>query len=135
MDVSVDFTAVTEQDNASLRHAIYEKLIHATGRDPLLASDRDWFVAAALALRDRIVDSWLSCIRDDATAQRKRVHYLSMEYLPGRLLLDSLDNMGLTDAMRAALAELGVDLDRIRGMEPDPALGNGGLGRLAACLL
>jgi glycogen phosphorylase len=135
MDVSAVFSSATRHDDALLRHAIFEKLIHATGRDPLLASDRDWFVAAALALRDRIVDSWLSCQRDDIAAQRKRVHYLSMEYLPGRLLLDSLDNMGLTGVMRTALAELGVDLDRIRAMEPDPALGNGGLGRLAACLL
>ncbi len=66
---------------------------------------------------------------------RKRVYYLSLEFLPGRLLLDSLNNAGLTEPMRLALAELGVDLDRLRAMEPDPALGNGGLGRLAACFM
>ena len=92
-------------------------------------------MAAALALRDRIVDRWLPSTRDDNAEKRKRVYYLSLEFLPGRLLLDSLNNAGLTEPMRLALAELGVDLDRLRAMEPDPALGNGGLGRLAACFM
>ena len=92
-------------------------------------------MAAALALRDRIVDRWLPSTREDNAEQRKRVYYLSLEFLPGRLLLDSLNNAGLTEPMRLALAELGVDLDRLRTLEPDPALGNGGLGRLAACFM
>jgi glycogen phosphorylase len=119
----------------SLRRLIFEKLTYAAGRDPLVASDRDWFVAAALALRDRVVDCWLSSTRSDNAARRKRVYYLSLEFLPGRMLLDSLNNAGLTEPMRLALAELGVDLERLRTVEPDPALGNGGLGRLAACFM
>ena len=123
-------------DEASvLRRLIVAKLTYATGRDPLLASDRDWFVATALALRDRIVDRWLPSTRDDNAENRKRVYYLSLEFLPGRMLLDSLNNSGLTEPVRQALAELGVDLDRLRAVEPDPALGNGGLGRLAACFM
>jgi len=123
-------------DEASvLRRLIVAKLTYATGRDPLLASDRDWFVATALALRDRIVDRWLQSTRDDNAANPKRVYYLSLEFLPGRMLLDSLNNSGLTEPARQALAELGVDLDRLRTLEPDPALGNGGLGRLAACFM
>ena len=122
-------------DVESLRRLIVEKLTYAAGRDPLIASDRDWFVAAALALRDRIVDRWLSSTRSDNAAHRKRVYYLSLEFLPGRMLLDSLNNAGLTEPMRLALAELGVDLERLRAVEPDPALGNGGLGRLAACFM
>ena len=124
-----------EHDVESLRRLIVEKLTYAAGRDPLVASDRDWFVAAALALRDRIVERWLSSTRDDNAEKRKRVYYLSLEFLPGRLLLDSLNNAGLTETMRLALAELGVDLERLRTLEPDPALGNGGLGRLAACFM
>ncbi len=122
-------------DVESLRRLIVEKLTYAAGRDPLVASDRDWFVAAALALRDQIVERWLSSTRDDNAAKRKRVYYLSLEFLPGRLLLDSLNNAGLTEMMRLALAALGVDLERLRALEPDPALGNGGLGRLAACFM
>src|SRR5271169_2378208 len=124
-----------EPDVEALRRLIVEKLTYAAGRDPLVASDRDWFVAAALALRDRIVDSWLSSTREDNAQNRKRVYYLSLEFLPGRMLLDSLNNAGLIEPMRLALAELGVDLERLRAVEPDPALGNGGLGRLAACFM
>jgi starch phosphorylase len=132
---SQQFALTNEQDVEALRRLIVEKLTYAAGRDPLVASDRDWFVAAALALRDRIVDRWLSSTRDDNAEHRKRVYYLSLEFLPGRLLLDSLHNAGLTEPMRLALAGLGVDLDRLSGVEPDPALGNGGLGRLAACFM
>jgi glycogen phosphorylase len=125
----------SERDVEALRRLIVEKLTYATGRDPLVAGDRDWFVAAALALRDRIVDRWLQSTRSDTAKQHKRVYYLSLEFLPGRLLMDSLNNAGLIEPMRLALAELGVSLDRLRSMEPDPALGNGGLGRLAACFM
>ena len=124
-----------ERDVEALRRLIVEKLTYATGRDPLVAGDRDWFVAAALALRDRIVDRWLQSTRNDTAKQHKRVYYLSLEFLPGRLLMDSLNNAGLTEPMRLALDELGVSLDRLRSTEPDPALGNGGLGRLAACFM
>jgi glycogen phosphorylase len=124
-----------QSDAESLRRLVVEKLTYATGRDPLIAGERDWFVAAALALRDRIVDRWLSGARSDAAAERKRVYYLSLEFLPGRLLLDSLNNAGLTEPMRDALSALGVCLDHLRALEPDPALGNGGLGRLAACFM
>src|SRR4051794_24039393 len=127
---------VSDQSDAeSLRRLVVEKLTYSTGRDPLIAGERDWFVAAALALRDRIVDRWLSGARNDAAAQRKRVYYLSLEFLPGRLLLDSLNNAGLTESMRGALGALGVSLDKLRALEPDAALGNGGLGRLAACFM
>ncbi|MEJ0019328.1 MAG: glycogen/starch/alpha-glucan phosphorylase [Acetobacteraceae bacterium] len=127
--------ASLDEDVEALRKLIVEKLTYSAGRDPLIASDRDWFVAAALALRDRVVDRWLLSTRNDNASHRKRVYYLSLEFLPGRLLLDSLNNAGLTEPMRLALAGLGVDLERLRTMEPDPALGNGGLGRLAACFM
>jgi starch phosphorylase len=125
----------TDEDISSLRRAVIGKLTYAVGKDPIVASDRDWFVAVALTVRDRIVERWFPSTREIYAKGRKRVYYLSLEFLIGRLLLDSLNNLNLTEQMRAALAELGVDLDRLRLIEPDAALGNGGLGRLAACFM
>ncbi|MEO6340697.1 MAG: glycogen/starch/alpha-glucan phosphorylase [Caulobacteraceae bacterium] len=124
-----------EHDIATLRRALVAKLTYAVGKDPIVASNHDWFMAAALTVRDRIVERWFPSTRAIYLEKRKRVYYLSMEFLIGRLLTDSLNNLGLTDTMRAALAELGVDYDRLREIEPDAALGNGGLGRLAACFM
>ncbi len=124
-----------EADVVALRRALVAKLTYAVGKDPLVASNHDWFVATALTVRDRIVDRWFPSTRAIYEQKRKRVYYLSMEFLIGRLLGDSLNNLGLTETMRAALAELGVDLERLRTIEPDAALGNGGLGRLAACFM
>ena len=124
-----------DEDVATLRRAVVAKLTYSVGKDPIVASDRDWFVAVALAVRDRIVERWFPSTRASYAEGRKRVYYLSLEFLIGRLLADSLNNLGMTETMRAALAELGVDLDRVRAIEPDAALGNGGLGRLAACFM
>ena len=119
----------------SLRDALIRKITYEAGKDPTAASERDWFVAAATVTRDRIVDQWLPSTRSDAAHGRKHVYYLSLEFLIGRLLFDSLSNLGLVEPMRAALASYGVDLEVMRRIEPDAALGNGGLGRLAACFL
>jgi starch phosphorylase len=124
-----------DEDIATLRRAVVAKLAYSVGKDPIVASQRDWFVAVALTVRDRIVERWFPSTRAIYAAGRKRVYYLSLEFLIGRLLLDSLNNLGLTEPMRAALAELGVDLEQLRAIEPDAALGNGGLGRLAACFM
>jgi starch phosphorylase len=122
-------------DVAALRRAVVEKLTYSVGKDPLVATERDWFLATAFAVRDRIVDRWMQSTRATYADSRKRVYYLSLEFMIGRLLMDSLNNLDLTDSMRAALSELGVNLDTLREIEPDAALGNGGLGRLAACFL
>ncbi|MBN9511244.1 MAG: glycogen/starch/alpha-glucan phosphorylase [Alphaproteobacteria bacterium] len=124
-----------DEDIATLRRAVVAKLTYSVGKDPIVASPRDWFVAVALTVRDRIVERWFPSTRAIYAAGRKRVYYLSLEFLIGRLLLDSLNNLGLTEPMRAALGELGVDLEQLRAIEPDAALGNGGLGRLAACFM
>jgi starch phosphorylase len=136
-DIVASRIAPPEQDAAaaSLRRLIMAKLTYSIGCDPLAATERDWLVAAALAVRDRIVDRWLAGGRDNDIMHRKHVCYLSMEFLLGRLLADSVNNLGLTEPMRLALAGLGVDFDRLRTLESDPALGNGGLGRLAACFM
>jgi starch phosphorylase len=117
------------------RATVLDKLIYAVGKDTRNARDHDWFMATALAVRDRVVDRWMESTRTTYRDGRKRVYYLSLEFLIGRLLFDALGNLGLTATARAALDELGVDLDKLRLVEPDPALGNGGLGRLAACFM
>ena len=120
---------------ARLREAVLEKLTYSVGKDRNAASERDWFMAVALAARDEIVDHWLVSVRGNYRDNRRRVYYLSLEFLIGRLLVDSLSNTGLLEPMRAALAGLDIDLDKLRNIEPDAALGNGGLGRLAACFM
>ena len=100
-----------------------------------MATRRDWYKAAALALRDRIVHRWLTAEKQSYDAGSKRVYYLSLEFLIGRLFTDALNNMGLLPVFEAALGDLGVGLSDLRKCEPDAALGNGGLGRLAACFM
>jgi starch phosphorylase len=128
--------ATDDRDDVSaLRQSVLDKLVYMVGKDPVHARDHDWFVATALAVRDRIVDRWMDATRTTYRDGRKRVYYFSLEFLIGRLLFDALGNLGLTGAAREALREFGVDLDRLRRIEPDAALGNGGLGRLAACFM
>ena len=124
-----------EQAIAELKSAVLAKLMLAIGKDASLATERDWFMAAALVVRDRVVNRWLPTERAMHSAGRKRVYYLSLEFLIGRLFRDVLSNLGLTEVFYAALGDLGVDLNRLRTAEPDAALGNGGLGRLAACFM
>ncbi len=116
----------------ALRDRILERLAYDVGVPAARATRRDWFIAVALAARDRVVD------RVRATASEtpvKEVCYLSLEFLIGRLLSDTLGNLGIRDDMQAALADIGVDLEDVCAAEPDAALGNGGLGRLAACFM
>ena len=106
-----------------------------TGRPPHAASPEDWLAAIAAAVREHITTQWHGTGRPLRTAGVKRVCYLSMEFLPGRVLMHALMNLGLHESCRRTLAEHGLDLDEIAELEAEPALGNGGLGRLAACLL
>ena len=128
-------TASNDAAVKALQTAILEKLTYQVGKRRAIATDRDWLMATAFALRDQIVDRWLAGI--DAAYQQgsKRIYYLSLEFLIGRLLFDNLNNLNQLDTMRTALAGLDVDLDKLRALEPDAALGNGGLGRLAACFM
>ena len=111
------------------------KLLYSVGKDIAHARDRDWFVATALATRDQVTGRWMDSTRRTYREGSKRVYYFSLEFLIGRLLFDHLGNLGMIETARTALAQLGVDLDHLRTLEPDPALGNGGLGRLAACFM
>src|SRR3954471_14409431 len=120
---------------AELRNAILNKLTYACSTTPTNAGLQDWYLATVLAIRDRTVDRWLESEQRTERKRGKRVYYLSIEFLIGRLLFDSLINLRLLGTARAALASLDVDLDQLRKLEPDAALGNGGLGRLAACYM
>jgi starch phosphorylase len=124
-----------DDDLDEIKSAVLAKLALDLGKDASVATDRDWFVAAALTIRDRVVHRWLAVDRANHAQGRKRVYYLSLEFLIGRLFADVLCNLGWTEIFRAALGDLGVDLNRLRAVEPDAALGHGGLGRLAACFM
>ncbi len=122
-------------DVASIKQSMCDHLLYTVGKDTLDATSRDWFIATAFAMRDRLVDRWMKTVRGYHERDSKRVYYLSMEFLIGRTLTNSMINLGLYDAFKQAAAELGYDFDELQGWEVEPALGNGGLGRLAACLV
>ena len=89
-----------------LRQEIVAKLAYSIGKDPIVAKDHDWLFAAILVVRDRVIDSWMASTRESYRVGRKRVYYLSLEFLIGRLFRDALTNLGLTEPMRLALKEL-----------------------------
>ncbi len=122
-------------DSATLRKSIRNALVRVVGKDPEMATPRDWLHAVSFAIRERIIERRVSTRRQFAEEEVKRVYYLSMEYLIGRMLEANLRNMGILDVTREALGDLGVDFEDIARLEEDAALGNGGLGRLAACIL
>jgi glycogen phosphorylase len=120
---------------AELKASVLAKLTYAVGKVPEVATPRDWFLAVTFATRDIIVGRWLESLNAVYADGRKRVYYLSLEFLIGRLLFDAMTNLGVAQPMAEALDELGVNLTDLRRIEPDAALGNGGLGRLAACFM
>jgi starch phosphorylase len=122
-------------DATTLRAEILEKLAYTVGKDPLVARNHDWLAATIHAVRDRVIDHWMNSTRDAYAKGAKRVYYLSLEFLIGRLLRDAMSNLGLVEPVTEALRSLNVDLDVVEALEPDAALGNGGLGRLAACFM
>jgi starch phosphorylase len=122
-------------DKESLKKSLVNLLIYSVGKDHITATHRDWFHTAALAVRERLIERWMETMRSYYKADAKRIYYLSLEFLTGRVFVNSLLNLGFYDACCAALAELDLDINRIKELESDAALGNGGLGRLAACFL
>ncbi|WP_323038151.1 glycogen/starch/alpha-glucan phosphorylase [Pararhodobacter sp.] len=118
-----------------LRESILKHIEFTQGKDLAHASVYDMRMALTMAIRDRVIEPWFRATRATYAAQSKRVYYLSMEFLIGRLLEDAVMNLGLTDAAHEAVTGLGHDFHTVLNDEPDAALGNGGLGRLAACFL
>lgn len=122
-------------DVANLKRAIASKLIYTMGKDAAAAQPRDWLHATALAVRDRLLERRMKTEHAQSGQDAKRVYYMSIEFLIGRTFTNALLALDIHEAVRQALAELGVDLASLPDLEPDAALGNGGLGRLAACFL
>jgi len=122
-------------DPESLRRSVANKLLYTVGKDLAAARERDWRMALSYAVRDRLTTRWMDTTRQQYAERAKRIYYLSMEFLPGRALTNAVLALGLKDATEEAMAGMGADLAELEAMEPDPALGNGGLGRLAACLM
>ncbi|OOF84580.1 glycogen phosphorylase [Rodentibacter ratti] len=122
-------------DVQELKKSIVYKLIFSIGRSPREASKRDWLNATLYAVRDLVTEGWITSARQARTDGARRVHYLSMEFLIGRTLSNALIAEDVYDLTKEALNELNVDLEEIIAKEVDPGLGNGGLGRLAACFM
>ncbi len=122
-------------DVESFKRAISTKLMYSVGKDPVSARPDDWLHAVSYAVRDHLVERWMKTTRAQYAQDVKRVYYLSMEFLIGRTFTNAILALELMPTIRQALAELDVDADALFDLEPDAALGNGGLGRLAACFL
>jgi starch phosphorylase len=125
----------TGLDCESLKQAVHDHLRYSVARLPRLATPRDYYRALALAVRDRMQDRWTRSAQTYFDLDCKVTAYLSAEFLVGPHLGNNLVNLGIEEATRTAMDELGQDLDTILACEEEPGLGNGGLGRLAACYM
>jgi starch phosphorylase len=122
-------------DRSAIERSFASHVEYTIAKDEYSVTPRDFYRAIALSIRDRIADRWNKTQQKTFRAAERRVYYLSLEYLIGRLLDDSMLNLGITGEARAAMDDLGIDLGEIAQYEDDAGLGNGGLGRLAACFL
>jgi starch phosphorylase len=122
-------------DVDSLRDSIVRHLTYSLAKNKHTASDRDWYHCLVLTVRDRLVERYMATTHDFYEQDVKRVYYLSLEFLIGRSLTASVLSLGIESQIREALSQLGHDYEKLYGLEDEAALGNGGLGRLAACLL
>src|SRR5512145_3205526 len=127
--------ARSASDIDTLKRAFADHLHYSQAKDEHSATALDRFFAVAYAVRDRMMRRWIQTQQAYYKADAKRVYYLSLEFLMGRALENNLINLELHDNMRATLSDLGLDLADLLEQEPDAGLGNGGLGRLAACFL
>jgi starch phosphorylase len=119
----------------SMKTSILNHLRYTLARHPESATDDEWWTATCYAVRDRLLERFMETQKVHHEKKVRRAHYLSLEYLMGRLLVNNLHNAGLFEQTRDALSELGKDFNQIADEEADMGLGNGGLGRLAACFL
>ncbi|MGL6284185.1 MAG: glycogen/starch/alpha-glucan phosphorylase, partial [Microcoleaceae cyanobacterium] len=119
----------------TIKRAIADNLYYIQGKNESFASAYDYYMALAFTVRDRLLNRWLATTEKYFQDQVKVVYYLSAEFLLGRLLTNNLVNVGCWETAKEVLEEVGLDIYNILNEEPEPGLGNGGLGRLAACFL
>jgi starch phosphorylase len=119
----------------ALKRHLLEKLFCQQGKFPAVATANDYYLALAHVVRDRLMHRWISTVRTYFEQASRTVAYLSAEFLTGPHLGNNLLNLGIHDQVRQAVADLGLSLDELLEQEPEPGLGNGGLGRLAACYM
>jgi len=122
-------------DAESLKRGFAHHLKYGLARDRFTATQHDRYLALAHTIRDRLIERWIETQQMHHLRRAKRVYYLSLEFLMGRALSNNIINLGLEKEVQKALGELGQDWPALREEEADPGLGNGGLGRLAACFL
>lgn len=134
IECAIDYSSPT-LNIKKLKSSIANKLVFSIGRDPEAADKYDWLNAVILSVRDLMVEGWLQTKRAQESQEVKRVYYISMEFLIGRTLSNALISVGLYNEVKQALDELGLNLEELLEVEINPGLGNGGLGRLAACFL
>src|SRR5215472_16791585 len=119
----------------TLQRAVVDNLTYIQARLPEFATPHDWYMALAYTVRDRMLERWQATVRTDAQRDVKVVCYLSAEFLIGPQLGNNLLSLDIAANARAAMAALDQDLDKLLALEEEPGLGNGGLGRLAACYM
>ncbi|MEA3159569.1 MAG: glycogen phosphorylase [Gammaproteobacteria bacterium] len=132
MNLDDDRTALSKE---ALKGAFLDDLFYMQGKFPALATKNDYYMALAYAVRDRMLQHWISTAAAYTKQASRTVAYLSAEFLMGPHLGNNLINLGILDRVRECMTELGLNLDELLQQEEEPGLGNGGLGRLAACFI
>ena len=122
-------------DKNFLKRDYRKKFLEVNGKDLEDGTKKQQYEALGSLVRDYVAEEWLNTNNKYKETGEKQVYYFSMEFLLGRLLGDALMNLGIRETCREALADLNIDLDELENLEQDQGLGNGGLGRLAACFL
>ncbi|MDP9010526.1 MAG: glycogen/starch/alpha-glucan phosphorylase [Pseudomonadota bacterium] len=132
MHLEDERTALSKE---ALKGAFLDDLFYMQGKFPALATKNDYYMALAYAVRDRMLQHWISTAAAYTKQASRTVAYLSAEFLMGPHLGNNLINLGILERVRECMAELGLNLDELLQQEEEPGLGNGGLGRLAACFI
>src|SRR3954452_25117701 len=127
--------APAPNESAAILHSFTNHLLYSLAKDQYSATARDRFLSLALTVRDRLIERWIATQQRYYRRDAKRVYYLSAEFLMGRALLSNLLNLGLYETARESMRMIGLDIADLLEQEVDAGLGNGGLGRLAACFL
>ncbi|HZW24093.1 MAG TPA: glycogen/starch/alpha-glucan phosphorylase [Gallionella sp.] len=122
-------------EQSTIEHSMINHLLYTVGKGSKAATGRDWHDSATHTVRDHLIERWVRTVDNNYKQDPKRLYYLSMEFLIGRMLSNAALNLGIGEPVRGGLQAFGQDMEKIAEMETDAALGNGGLGRLAACFL